>query len=241
MQFLSITLLAAAALVSAHGPCKPEENGNYGCTDNVLWQCDGSEWVILQDCGSTGERVCKFDVNLGEGVGCFPSTPVASPTSAPVVTAPPATATSAPAPEVTSAPAPEVTSAPAPVATSAPAPPVVPETCSAAENGEYKCSGNEQLWICNGSNWVLNNDCGALGYICISEGSIAESIGCAPPPPAGHEACPAEMFGQYQCVGQSLQICAYDPWWTQIAQCAEDQTCVSSGDFVGCLPNAVAV
>ncbi|KAJ3074346.1 hypothetical protein HDU98_011509, partial [Podochytrium sp. JEL0797] len=213
--------------------------------------CDGSNWVILQDCGSTGERVCKFDVSRGEGVGCFPTTPVASPTSTPVVT-----------PSVP----------PTSVATSTPAPPVTPEICSTTEMVSYKCTTTNQLWFCTGSNWVLTNDfsalgllpghracgpentlvecngskwviendCGAQGLTCNAVGNTYENIGCSPKPPAGLVSCEGVKYGTYQCVGHELQVCGFDPWWTTVEICTGDDLCVAAeaGKFNGCLPKS---
>ncbi|KAJ3065611.1 hypothetical protein HDU98_011052 [Podochytrium sp. JEL0797] len=189
MHVISL-LLATAALVASHGPCPESEKGQYGCTSNELWQCSGTEWVVLESCaaGST----CQDGTNGSSQPGC-------------------------------STPAPPITGGGSSM------------TCTADQFGDRKCDADNVLWQCGGAgSWVLENDCGAVGYRCVAVDNGVENIGCSPTAPAGKTACADSEYGTYQCVGNALQICAFDPWWTAYGECPKGSTCTVSDTYVGC-------
>ncbi|KAJ3065612.1 hypothetical protein HDU98_011053, partial [Podochytrium sp. JEL0797] len=163
------------------------EKGQYGCTSNELWQCSGTEWVVLESCaaGST----CQDGTNGSTQPGC-------------------------------STPAPPITGGGSSM------------TCTADQFGDRKCDADNVLWQCGGAgSWVLENDCGAVGYRCVAVDNGVENIGCSPTAPAGKTgeleiewfpqaakneikalivehpivACADSEYGMYQCVGNALQ------------------------------------
>ncbi|KAI9349722.1 hypothetical protein BDR26DRAFT_930630 [Obelidium mucronatum] len=121
--------------------------------------------------------------------------------------------------------------------------------CSAAEFGNRGCDSSNVLWQCDRTkvepaeySWVVENDCGAVGYACNAAlNNPAASVGCQPPPPKGAKECSYGQWGSYQCDGQTLQQCAYDPWWVTATTCGAGYTCFASPGFTNCVPIGVPV
>ncbi|KAJ3079096.1 hypothetical protein HDU99_000182, partial [Rhizoclosmatium hyalinum] len=76
--------------------------------------------------------------------------------------------------------------------------------CTQADYNKRGCDTNNVLWQCDGTNWVIENDCGSVGYICNAVANAVSSAGCQPSPPPGKADCADQLYGTYQCVGNSF-------------------------------------
>ncbi|KAJ3066270.1 hypothetical protein HDU98_010430 [Podochytrium sp. JEL0797] len=202
MHVVSLFLATAVALVAAHGPCPESDKGKYGCADSELWQCSGTEWVVLQVC-ATG-YTCN-DGSNGAQPGCVaPTTPGTGGSGGSGGSS--GSGGSGGSGGSSGSGGSGGSGGSSGSGGSGVVDPGAGGSCTAAQFGDRRCDANNVLWQCSGGlNWVVENNCGALGYTCVAVDDGVENIGCSPPAPAGKVACPDSAYGTYQCLGNSLQ------------------------------------